>query len=137
MGEHMSPKDLDDMFRWTEDGFEPTEIHDKLCKARRQQKRSKPDLTTVRRALRGRTFKRSKQERRGQKRILSARNFATMDRARNKLIQKADSDYEVIWDGVAKASRVPPVHRTTAANNIVNAGPWCPQSLCRARLEHN
>ena len=122
MGTHMTPKDLDDIFKWKEDRLEPTEIHEKLCEARREQNRPEPDLTIVRRALRGRAFKRSKKERRGQKRRLSARNLATMDRARDKLIQKADSEYEVLCDDVVKASRVPSVHRTTAANNIANAG---------------
>ncbi len=38
------------------------------------------------------------------------------------MIQKADSEHEVLCDDVVKASRVPSVHRTTAAKNIANAG---------------
>ena len=45
-----------------------------------------------------------------------------MDKARDKLIQKADSDYEVHWGDIIKASRVPAVDRTTAAKSMANAG---------------
>ena len=45
-----------------------------------------------------------------------------MDRKRDELITKADSDYEVTWQDVVKASRVPSVHRTTAAKHMNKAG---------------
>ena len=118
----MSPSDLDKMAQWKAAGLEAVEIHDKLCASRRRERRPEPDLTTTRRALRGKTFKRSVPEARGRKKTLSAKNLATMDRKRDELITKADSDYEVTWQDVVKASRVPSVHRTTAAKNMNKAG---------------
>ena len=79
-------------------------------------------MATTRRAIRGKTFKRSKHETRGRKKILSNKNLATLDKKRDQLITKADGDYEVIWDDVVKAARVPHVHRTTAAKNMNAAG---------------
>ena len=45
-----------------------------------------------------------------------------MDRKRDELITKTDSDYEVAWQDVVKASRVPSVHRATAAKHTNKAG---------------
>ena len=110
------------MFIWKESGLDPIKVHEKLCTNRRKEKRPEPDLTTVRRALRGMTFKRGRSETRGRKRALSAKNLKTLDATRKRLIEKAQSDYEVAWDDVVKSSRVPRVHRTTAAKSLIAAG---------------
>ena len=115
MSAHMMPQDLDAIAAWRAEGLEAMAIHDKLCAARREEGRPEPNLATTRRAIRGKTLKRSKHETRCRKKTLSNNNLATMDKKRDQLVTKAGGDYEVIWDDVVKAARVPHVHRTTAA----------------------
>ena len=122
MGRHMGAKDLDTIFQWKAEGSNATQVYARLCAQRRRQHRAEPGLSAVRRALKGKTFKRSKAETRGRKKKLSAANLKKLEKARLELIKKADSEYEVIWDDVVKKARVPPVHRTTAANNMAAAG---------------
>ena len=54
---------------WKEGGHTPIEIHARLVKGRKAEKpkRKGPDLTTVRRYIKGKTFKRSAVETRGRK----------------------------------------------------------------------
>ena len=122
MSKHMTADDLDTIFKWKGEGVEPVDVHKRLCALRRQQRRPEPDVTTVRRALGSKTFKRGREETRGRKTILSNRNMEAMDAKREELIQKADSEWEVTWDDVVMKSRVPAVHRTTAAKNMSDAG---------------
>ena len=76
----------------------------------------------VRRALRGSTFKRSNVETRGRKQILSPANLRALERARKRLIARAEGDYEVHWDDIIQAARVPKVDRTTASKCMRAAG---------------
>ena len=79
-------------------------------------------MTTVRRALRGAAHKRATVETRGRKKSLTARNFATLDRKRVEMIEKADGQTEIHWKDVVKKARVPNVDRTTAAKTMRAAG---------------
>ena len=79
-------------------------------------------MRAVQRALKGSTFKRAKIETRGRKKVLSHANLRALDRARKRLIAKADEEYEVHWDDVIRAARVPHVDRTTAAKSLKAAG---------------
>ena len=103
-------------------GFTPVEIHRQLQGARRRRRQSGPDLTSVRRALKGATFKRARVETRGGRRILSARNVRSLDAARKRLIDEAKGEKEVHWDDVIEAARVRKVNRTTAAKSMRRAG---------------
>ena len=95
-------------------------------------------MMAVRRAMQGTTFRRSKVEARGRKRILTSANLRALDNTRKRLIAKADGDYEVHWDDVIRAARVPKVDRTTAAKCLRAAGydiAWRPPRLKPARQE--
>ena len=122
MGRHFTPDDLDKMFAWQADGDDPVTIHKKLAAARRRRHQSEPDVSTVRRALKGKTFKRGKKETRGRKKKLSARNVKALEKTRVELIKKADGEHEVHWDDIIKKARVPAVHRTTAAKAMTTSG---------------
>ena len=110
------------MFRKKAQGVTAVRIHRDLFEARSRKGGCGPDLTSVRRALKGSTFKRSKVETRGRKRALTNVNLKALDKARKRLIKEADSQYEVHWVDVIKAARVPDVHRSTAARTLNNAG---------------
>ena len=100
----------------------PTEIHLKMQSARRRKRMAGPSLKSVRRALKGQSFKRTGVETRGRKRSLSAVNVRALERTRKVLIKKAEGECEVHWDDVIRAARVPAVHRSTAARALKAAG---------------
>ena len=74
MGKHLTADELDRIQQWRVQGLSATEMFRRLQHARTRSGGSGPNLTTVRRALRGRTHKRSRVETRGRKRILSPAN---------------------------------------------------------------
>ena len=74
MGKPLSPKEQDNIQKWSGAGLTPVRIHDKLHKARLAKRQPGPDLTTVRRLLKGKTFKKAAQEKRGRLRRLSEKN---------------------------------------------------------------
>ena len=122
MGKHFTPQELDMMHRFHVQGGTAAQLHRKLAEARRRKGGSGPDLTSVRRGLKGVTFKRAKVETRGRKRALTNVNMRALEVARKRLIKKAESQYEVHWDDVIKAARVPEVHRSTASRSMNDAG---------------
>ena len=79
MGRHITPDELDEMFAWQAAGNDPLTIHKKLAAARRRCRQPEPDVTTVRRALKAKTFKRGKKETRGRKKMLSDREGSRED----------------------------------------------------------
>ena len=108
MGKHLSADELDNIQKWKAAGVATRVIHDRLLKARRRKSKRRgetgPDITTVRRAVSGTSFKRARVETRGAKKILSTANLHAVDRARLRLIKKADNDSEVHWEDVMRVS---------------------------------
>ena len=122
MGKHFSPKELDSIHAWKADKISAADIHRRLQAARRKRGESGPHATSVERAFKGATFRRARAEARGRKAVLTPHNLRALDAARKRLISKASGDYEVHWDDVIRAARVPPVHRTTAARALKTVG---------------
>ena len=120
MGKQFTACELDLMHQLHAQGASAAEIQRQVAAQRRP--RGGPDLTSVRRALRGRTFKRAKVETRGRPRSLTHINLRALNTARKRLIKKADGEYEVHWDDVIGAARAPGVHRATAARSMNRAG---------------
>jgi hypothetical protein len=140
MAPHMDAKDLNKILALREDGLDAQEVFEKFAAFRRQRHKSQPNLTTVRRVLKGKTFKRSAIETRGRPKALTKANLKAVDKAREKLIIKANTEYEVTWDDVIKKSRVPSVDRTTVAKNMTKAGydvKWRPprEKLVRGEMD--
>ena len=94
MGVQLAQSELDNMQQWQTAGKTPVEIHQRLAASRRRRSKSEPDLTTVRRALEGTTFKRSRVETRGRKKVLSPQNLKVLDRVRVRLVANVDSERE-------------------------------------------
>ena len=126
MGKHFTEKELDRMFmlkaKKGKQAMTPTQIRDALALTRKKQGQPPPDLTSVRRALNGKTHRRGRQETRGAKRKLSAANLRTLNSTRKKLIAKAENAHEVRWQDVIEKAGVPKVDSTTAAKNMKEAG---------------
>ena len=65
MGKHFGEAELDAMQKWKGQGVVATEVHRRLQASRRRAHEDGPSLTSVRRALKGGTFKRARVETRG------------------------------------------------------------------------
>jgi len=87
------------MQKWKSESLTPVQIHARLVRDRARRKQEGPDLTIVRRLLKGKPHKRSTVEVRGRKRSLSRANLHAM----TEVISK---------------SRVPGVDRSTAAKHM-------------------
>ena len=110
------------MHAWKAKGAAAADIHRRLQAARRKAGVPGPHKASVHRALNGSSFRRGRVESRGRSCALTVHNLRALDKARKKLITEAKGEYEVHWDDVIRAARVPNVHRTTAARALKAAG---------------
>ena len=122
MGKHLTPVELDRAFSLKAQGKVPNDILKDLSKWRKKKGEQPPDITTLRRALKGKTHRRGRQETRGSKKVLTAAHLRALDSTRKKLIVKADNEFEVHWEDVIQKAKVPLVDPTTAAKNMRDAG---------------
>ena len=93
MGRHLTAAELDNVHALKSQGLMPLDMHSRLTCARSAKGESGPSLRAVRRALKGASYKRAKVEARGRKPTLTAANVRALDRARKRLIAKANGDY--------------------------------------------
>jgi hypothetical protein len=111
-------------------GETPVQIHQKLVRTRllkagkspNSKKTLGPDITSVRRLLKGKTFIAGKPETRGRKQTLTRANCVRLNKVRKELIKKADKQREVVWGQVIKKARVPKVTAATASKSMRAAG---------------
>lgn len=122
MAPHLTPGELDWLHQQTAAGKTPVQVHALLRARRARQRKDAPDLTNVRRVLRGKTYRQGLVETRGRKRSLSRRMVLSMDRARKTLTRKAAGQTEVRWRDIVKKARAPPVHRSTASASFKREG---------------
>ena len=118
MGKHLSDTEMDNIQKWKASSWTAVQIHKRLSTDRGRRRQAPPDLTIVRRFVKGKTFKQSATETLGRKKSLSVADLRTMDRVRNELITKADGEREVTWGEVIRKSRVATVDRSTAAKHM-------------------
>ena len=122
MAPHLTEDELDFAQAKASAGKTPVEVHALLAKKRARKGVDAPNLTNVRKALKGKTYKRGRQERRGRKLKLSPKVVKSMNKIRKELTKKADGDYEVRWKDVLKKSKAPQAHRSTAKRAFERAG---------------
>ena len=89
MAPHFFKHELNVAFSMAQKGSTATEIHCHFIRLRTKKRFAAPDLTTVRRALRGVTHKRSMQETHGPKVKLTPVQVRRLNAARKALIHKA------------------------------------------------
>ena len=94
------------------------EIWKKLKAARAKRGLPPPDLTTIRRFLKGNTHRLDAHETRGRGPIYTRQNVLKMEKTRKELIAKADGEYEVHWVDVMKKARVAKADLTTVARSF-------------------
>lgn len=100
----------------------PVEVHKLLVQRRRKAGQVAPDLTNVRRFLKGETHKVGQEETRGAKRTYTRRAVLAMEKARLRLIKKADGEEEVTWPKIQKNARVKQADPTTVARSFKREG---------------
>ena len=122
MGRHLTDSELDQLVGWKAAGVTTPAMHDRLAKQRRRTRQEVPDITTVRRAVKGTTHKRGRSETRGRKRTLSATTLKTIDVTRDKEYEKVGGEGEISLDTIRKRARAPAIHRTNVARNLERAG---------------
>ena len=121
MAPHLTPAELDyvDSLRGS---HTPMQIHALLGRQRMQSNIKPLCLTAVRKVLRAVTHRRGAVETRGRKRRVSSRGIEALDKARQRLQQRAGGEEEVTWKQIIKAARVKTIHPTTAARRLAAAG---------------
>ena len=122
MAPHLTSAELDFIHGLAANkGLTAREIHQRLASRRRRKGAKAPHITNVRRAIRGKTYRRGHVETRGRKKKLSAQAVRKINATRRTLIQKAKGEQEVHWKQILKAARVD-VHKTTASRSLKEAG---------------
>ena len=113
MAPHLTSAELDFIHEKKQAGLTPVQIHTRLAAQRANKKIETPHLTNIRRALKGKVYKRGRVETRGRQPTFSRAMILRMDVTRKKLIKKADNQREVRWNDIRRSARVPHGHRST------------------------
>lgn len=123
MAPHLTDSELDWAFAEQRKFKTIPQIHEALSQRRAKKDIATPDITTVRRALRGATHRRGRKETRGRKKVLSSAMVRKMNTARKTLSKKAaGKGAPVRWADIIKTARVPTVSRTTALKSFRSKG---------------
>ena len=109
------------MLQWRRK-FTPIQIHAKLAAQRTRRNTAFPDLTAVRKFLKGKTHRRSAVETRGAKTKWTRAHVMAANRMRRQKIKACRGAKYVKWDAIIRSSRTPKVHRTTAAKAFKREG---------------
>ena len=73
MAPHLTLKERDVLTAWAADGLKPVQIHRRLQAQRSRRGLDAPNLTNIRRVIKGATYKQGTKETRGCKRTLTKR----------------------------------------------------------------
>lgn len=103
------------------EGKTPVAIHALITARRSRAKKESPDLTSVRRFLKGKTHCAGKPEARGAKRKLSEANVRKLNSTRKTLLKKVKGEREVHIAEIMAKARVPKVDDTTALRRLKEA----------------
>ena len=103
-------------------GKTPSEIHAWLETTRAKRKVEAPDLTNVRKALKGKTYRRAAVETRGRKATLSMKVVRAINSARKKLLKEAKNEKEVTWEDCRRGAKAPRCASTTVARSFTRDG---------------
>ena len=100
----------------------PDKILKLITSRRRRLNVEAPQIWAIRRAVAGVTHNRGLKETRGRKKKLTKVQVNRLFTKRKEMVQKADKQYNVSYDMVSTAARVPEVHRTTTARYLGSKG---------------
>lgn len=122
MAPQLTVMELDRVAKLQNKGKTPGEISNLLATTRTRQGLAGPNVSTVRRALKGSTHKRGRVETRGRKKKLTRLNVRTLNAKRKDLQKKAIRKGQVRWADILKAAKLPAVANTTVKRAFKDAG---------------
>ena len=122
MAPHLTGKELDFIHNQDQLGKTPTEIHGLLTTQRARKDMAAPDLTNLRKVIKGQTYKRGGKETRGRKRKLTKKWVSTLDATRKTLLKNTSNNREIRWQDIAKKARAPKAHRSTLKRSFTRYG---------------
>ena len=118
MAPHLTPGELDVIHEKFAAGMSPILIH-KWLKALRDKKGvDTPHLTNLRKALKGKRYKRGRVETRCKNAAYTRPMVLRMDAKRKELIKKSSNEREVRWEDIRRGARAPLGHRSTVKNAL-------------------
>ena len=122
MAPHLSGHELDQVTTCVAKGMCAQEILDVIATLRSRDDVDPPKIWAVRRAMAGSTHKRGRPESRGRSKKLTPEQTRRLLDKRTQLVEKARGERYVSLDEVVSRSRVPKVHRSTAARYLSAVG---------------
>ena len=118
MPAHLSELELGKMLEWAGEGKSPRQIHARSAGSRSAGGRAPPNITTIRRALRGITHKRGLKETRGRRPKLTNAQLRRLNGARKQLIRDAKGEDEVHLKDVMKKAAIRHVAPSTVSKHF-------------------
>ena len=123
MAPHLQPKELDLLRYWSGKlKLTPSKVCSKLKEYREARGVVSPNITNVRKALKGLTYKRCGPEKRGRVRVYKRGDVLRMNRARLDLIKTVGQVREVHWGEIIRKAADPRADATTAARAFQKEG---------------
>ena len=111
---HLTLAELDFIDEKKQYGSTPVQTHARLAAQQSRKKIATPHLAHVRKAPKGKVYKRGRTEARGRRPKFTRAMVLRMDVAREKLIKQAGNQREVRWGDIRRSARVPEGHRNTS-----------------------
>ena len=131
MAPHLNKRELH--FLMSQRRKTPAEIRAEIQKKRARKGILAPNITNIRKAVKGITYKRGMVETRGRKPIYSKRQVSKMNTVRKHLLKKAKGEREVRWSDIQRVARVPNADRGTCLKAFKREG--IPIGARRPRLK--
>ena len=88
-------------------GANAVQLHRSLAVRRARRGVPAPNVTNIRKLVKGRTYNRGSVERRGRPSKLTHSNVMILNRTRKLKLKKANGEHEVTWDSLIRVARVP------------------------------
>ena len=122
MAPHLTEEELDFIHCQSAAGKSPIEVHKLIMAKRHRRGVDAPDITNVRKAIKGKTYKRARKETRGRKIKLSKTAATKLNTVRKHMLKKTKNRREVRWVDIQKKARTPKAHRSTVKRSFQRYG---------------
>ena len=119
MAPHLTLLELDKLRKWSSDGITPIQMHARLKSLRDRRSVVAPNLTNIRKVLKGNTCRLSKAETRGRKKALSKAMVRRLNTTRKRLVKDWRSPDTERYPGMASESPRWPLRENLGSMSFV------------------